>query len=298
MADGTIYDLSSFPAPEVIQTLDAEDIIARMAADMVGRYPDLEGVIDLESEPVRKLIEVFAFREIMVRTRVNDAARANLLAFAAKNDLDHLGVFYDVTRMAGELDAPFKRRIILAIMGRSTGGTEPRYRAVALGASTQVADAVVYREGTSPVVNVAVYSTTNGGVADASLLTLVRTALNAPAVRMVSDTIVVRSAAFTTVNIVGDVWLLPETSDVLITPVEPTAANPNGDSPLAAGLRSAWAKESGLGFDMIREWIAARLMVSGVQKAAVVSPVADVIAPPHQAVALGTITLTNKGRAY
>lgn len=291
--DSALYDLSSFPTPEVIQTLDSEDIISRMSVDLVRLFPEIEGVVDLESEPSRKLIEVFAFRETLIRARVNDAARANLLAFASKSDLDHLAVFYDVIRLSGETDAALRLRTILAIQGRSPGGTAPRYRAVALGASVRVANAIVYREGTSPVVNIAVYATDNAGVADAALLGLVRDAVNAPAVRMVSDTIVVRSAAFTTQNIVADIWLLPDTPDTLITPPSVGA-----DSPLAATLRLAWQLEAGLGFDLVREWLASRLMVSGIQKAAIVTPSADVVAPPQQAVAIGTITLNNRGRAY
>lgn len=293
MADSTLYDLTAFPPPEVIQSLDVEAIITRMKADFVGRFPDAAGVVDLESEPTLKLIEVFAFRETMIRTRVNDAARANLLRFAGGADLEHLAAFYDVLKLVGESDESLRRRVILAIMGRSTGGTEPRYRAVALGASVRVADAKVYRDGTSPVVNIAVYSTDNNGVADEGLLQLVRAAVNAPAVRMVSDTIVVRSAAFTTTNIEADVWLLPETPDTLITP-----SAPGQDSPLAKTLRAAWAAESGLGFDLIREWISARLMVAGIQKARIVSPSADVVVPPQQAVAIGAITLNNRGRAF
>jgi len=297
MSDSTLYDLSAFPPPRAIEELDFEAIVTAMKANAVARCDevgiDIRGIISLESEPMLKLIEVFAYRETLIRARINDAFRANLLAYAGGGDLDHLAVFYDVTRLPGETDAALRRRTILAIQGRSTGGTVPRYRSVALGASPRVADAVVYRDGTSPVVHVAVYSTDADRVADAALLSEVETALNAPGVRMVNDTIEVRSAIFEVVNIEYDVWLLPETPDTMITPPAP-----NRDSPLAAQLRQAWDAETGLGFDLNHAWITARLMRPGIQRVAPVLPATDKVAPPERAISLGTITLNNKGRAY
>ena len=277
--------LDALPKPVVIEELDSAAIVARMAADAVLRFPDLDGIITLESEPSRALIEVAAYRETLIRARCNDVARADLLKFATGQDIDHLAAFYDVIRLAGELDEAFKKRTILEIEGRSPGGTVPRYRAVALGASVRVADAVVYRVGISPAVHVAVYATDNAGVADQALLNAVSTALNDPKVRMVSDTIIVTSAAFVTVPIAADIWLLPETSDAVA-------------DQLPGLLRAAWASETGLGFDLVREWITARLMLSGVQKAVVTAPSVDIVADPYQAIALGSITLTNRGRAY
>lgn len=283
--DSTLYDLSGFPPPQAIAEIASEEIINRMAEDLVERYPDIAGFVNLESEPSRKLIEVFAYRETLIRARVNDAVRANLLRYATGADLDNLAVFYDVVRMTGELDDRLKRRVILAIQGRSTGGTKPRYEGIAMGASLRVASAVAFIEGTRPVVNIAVYSTDNGGVADAPLLELVRQAVNADDKRMLSDTIVVRPAVFSTVNIAADIWLLPETPDTIL-------------ATLVTGLREAWALETGLGFDLTPAWITARLMKAGVQNVVVTAPSAPVVAPPQNAIALGTITLTDRGRTF
>lgn len=279
--------LDGLAAPSVIEEVSFETIDARVRADAIGRLPALADVLNgSETEPARIVLEAGSFREMLIRARLNDVARANLLFYATGTDLDHLGVFYDVVRLAGESDAAFKARIILSIQGRSTGGTAPRYKAVALGASIRVADAIVYRDGVSPVVHVALYATDNGGVADDALVATVQAALDDPAVRMVNDTIVVASAAFTTINIAADVWLLPQASDTVL-------------QALPTQLRAAWTAETGLGFDLVRAWISARLMQAGaVQKVVVTAPDTDVVAPPYQAIALGTITLTNRGRAY
>ena len=77
------------------------------------------------------MLEAAAYRETLLRARVNDAARANLLSFAATTDLDHLAGFYDVVRLDGETDAALRERVVLAIQGRSAAGPEERYAAVA-----------------------------------------------------------------------------------------------------------------------------------------------------------------------
>lgn len=282
MAD---FDLSSYPPPQAVEELSFETLFAVFKADMVSRMPEIAPIMELESEPATKLGQVHSYVEMLVRARINDAIRANLLAYAAGADLNHLAAFYDVVRLPGETDEALRRRVILAIQGRSTGGTAPRYRSVALGASVRVADAVVYRVGTDPTVHVAVYATDNNGVADAELLAMVEAALNDPAVRMVNDIIVIRSAVFEVVDVEANVWLLPEASNALLDVLPGT-------------LRAAWAAETGLGFNLTRAWLTARLMVSGVQRVEIVTPHTDVIATPEQAISIGAIKLNNMGRDY
>lgn len=280
----TQIDIDGLPPPQVVQELDFEELLAAAVADMVARFPAIAGVIQLESEPARKLLEVDAFREVLIRSRINDAARSQLLAFAAGSDLDHLAAFYDVVRLADEDDARLRSRVILAIAGRSTGGTAERYRYVAMTASVDVRDVIVWRDALTPTVNVAVYSYDPGGVAGASLLSTVEAALNAENVRMVNDTISVRSAVTETRDVSAEVWLLPETPLAIFDGLE-------------AELRTAFAAEAGLGFDLTRAWLTARLMRPGVQRVEIIAPSADVAVAEFEALALGTITLTYKGRA-
>ena len=279
----TTLDIEGLPAPQVIQEIDFEAMLAEAVADMVARFPAISGVIALESEPARKLLEVGAFRETLMRARVNDAARSQLLAFATAADLDHLAAFYDVTRLTGETDSALRARTILAIAGRSPGGTAERYRYVALSASADVRDAIVWRDALTPTVNVAIYSYDPGGVASATLLDAVSAALNAPAVRLVNDTIAVRSAVTTTVNVAASVYLLPETPKSVFSGLE-------------AALRAAFTAEAGLGFNLTQSWLVARLMRPGVQRVVLSAPAADVAVAQYEAVALGTINLTFAGR--
>ncbi|MCR6673230.1 baseplate J/gp47 family protein [Devosia ginsengisoli] len=277
--------LDGLPAPVITQEIPTETILARKEAELVSRFPAVAPTLLLESSLTKKVLEEGAYSEWLLRQRVNEAFRANLLPYAYAGDLDILASFYDVIRIFGESDERLRQRVILAIRGRSPGGTEARYSAVAMGASLRVASVAIYTIGRNPTIYAAVFSTDNNGVPDAGLLATVDAALQAPDVRMVNDTIVVQAAARTIVNIAADVWLLPQTASSIMPTLE-------------SALRAAWAAESGLGFDLTRAWISARLMLPGVQRVAVTAPAADAAVPFNQAVALGSISLTNKGRDF
>lgn len=117
-------DLSSLPAPQVVEPLDFETVLAALKADFEARHPDYTAT--LESDPAMKLLEVAAYREVIVRQRVNDAAKAVMLAFATGSDLDHLGALVPVARNAGETDASYRGRIQLAPRGILYCGTTAR----------------------------------------------------------------------------------------------------------------------------------------------------------------------------
>ena len=54
MSTISTIDLSSLPAPGVIEELDFEVILRAMRDDLVARFPPIAPVIDLQSEPARK----------------------------------------------------------------------------------------------------------------------------------------------------------------------------------------------------------------------------------------------------
>lgn len=281
-------ELANLPAPTLIEELAYEGRLSQFRARLVDIFTAAGipyDVDNLETDPAQVILQVGTYQDMLLRQRINEAIRANLLAFAVSNDLDHLAQFYDVSRLSGEGDEALRRRVVLAIRGRSTGGTEPRYRSVALGADLRVADAAVYTEGRDPTVHVAIFSIDNAGVADEALIAAVDAALQAPAVRMVNDTIVVSAASRTITPIVANIWLLPETSAGIL-------------AQLQTSLTEAWSAGIGLGRDVTRSWLTSKLMLDGVQRVDIVSPAADVLMPFNQAAALGAITLNNMGRAY
>ena len=73
----TAIDLSTLPAPHVVEPIDYQTILSAMIADLQARDPAFTALV--ESDPAWKIIEVCAYREMLLRQRVNDAARAVIL---------------------------------------------------------------------------------------------------------------------------------------------------------------------------------------------------------------------------
>jgi len=66
----------SYP-PDVVETLNYEAIVAAIKADVEAAAPEFADVLALESEPVVKLIEAFAYREtVAVEIDYHGAAMA------------------------------------------------------------------------------------------------------------------------------------------------------------------------------------------------------------------------------
>ncbi|ADZ72401.1 baseplate J/gp47 family protein [Polymorphum gilvum] len=274
------------PPPAILEDLDFEAILAAIAADAQTRLAAAGIAWDvgaLETDPVTILCQAFAYRELLLRARINDAARSNLLAFAATSDLDHLAAFHDVTRLVGEGDDRLRDRVWLAILGRSAGGPLERYKTIALAASLQVRDVAIWRAGRDPTVHVAVLSTDTGGEASPALLAAVRSALEAPAVRVVSDRFEVISAIRTVTDVALTVRLAPD------APVSRLAD-------VAATVREAWTAESLLGLDLTSSWLIAKAMVPGVTRVAVTWPTEDLVAAPNEAIGVGSIDILDGGR--
>lgn len=289
-------DLASLPPPAIIEEPDYAVIAATYKTDFVARWTAVRAanpLLDLPPYDVEMLEtdlaviagETESFREVILRARINDAIKANLLAFARRSDLDHLAAFYDVTRLAGELDERLCERVVLAIQGRSTGGTEERYKFIAMSASILVQAAKVYTVGRSPVIHVSIFSTDPDGAASASLLATVDAALQASNVRMMNDTIVVASAVRTVIDVVADVWLLPDAEDGALGRAE-------------AALRTAWAAAQTLGRDFVQSWWVSKLMIDGLQRVEPVTPIGIVAVPEAEALSLGAVTLNLRGRDF
>ncbi|MFT7099200.1 MAG: phage-related baseplate assembly protein [Rickettsiales bacterium] len=83
-------------------------------------------------------MQVIAYRELLLRNRINEAAKANMLAYASGSDLDNLAAFYGVERLADEEDDRLKIRTQLALEGFSTAGPVGAYIFHALSASNKV----------------------------------------------------------------------------------------------------------------------------------------------------------------
>lgn len=95
--------LLDLPAPEVIEVFDFETIKQRKL-DRVIALNKAKGIeyVPSESDDLMTAIEADAYDEMLLRTRINNAAKAQTLAFSKGSDLDHIGVTrYGVTRLEG-----------------------------------------------------------------------------------------------------------------------------------------------------------------------------------------------------
>ena len=291
----TAIDLSQLPAPAIVEELDYETIRAAMLADLVARMPSFSAL--LESDPVVKLLEICAYRELVLRQRVNDATRGVMLAKAVGSDLDHLAALFGVQRFvldAGdataippvaptlESDADFRRRVQLSLEGFSTAGPVGAYIYHALSAHPDVLDASADSPLPGDVV-VTVLSRTGNGAASPTLVAAVQAALSADDVRPLCDTVGVQSA--TIVN-----WHIAATLTCY--------AGPDRAVILAAAQAAAAAyaaDQHRLGRDVTLSGIYAALHRPGVQRVTLVNPVADIVIAPHQASWCTGIVLTDGG---
>ena len=297
MARFTQINLSNLPAPAVVETLDFETIVQEMRDDLVARFPAIEGVIDLESEPARKLIEVFAYREVVMRARINNAARAVMMAYATGSDLDHIAAMFGVSRFlitpanpdavppteaVYETDDDLRRRTQLALEGFSTGGPSGAYIFHALSADADVLDA----SAISPVpgdVLVTVLSRTGDGTASPELLAAVDAALNDEDVRPLCDAVSVQSADIVEYQI--EAALLFD-------------AGPGPATVIAAAQAAAEAYASAqhrLGKDITISGIHAALHQPGVARVDLSSPAANIAISDEQAGYCTEIDLTDGG---
>jgi phage-related baseplate assembly protein len=138
-----VIDLRRLPAPEVLETLSFEAIKREMLEDFRARYGDK---VDLfESDPAVKLLEVSAYRELLLRARVNAAARATMPAFARGANLDHVVSRRGIARAPGESDESLLGRFLDEDDLLSAAGSKVGYiaqaKAVRLSGGGYIVDA-------------------------------------------------------------------------------------------------------------------------------------------------------------
>ncbi|WP_298981567.1 baseplate J/gp47 family protein [uncultured Roseibium sp.] len=281
-----MIDVNGLPAPLIIEELEYEEILQSMVTDVTARF--LSAGIDydvghLETDPVKILLETVAYRELLLRTRANEVARNQILAFSVGPDLEHLASHYGLARLADETDERLRERIQLATIGRSPGGTHERFKAISMGASINVRDIATWTEGRDPTVNIAVLSTDIGGEASSALLEAVTAAIEDPKVKLVSDRYNVISAVQTIVDLNLSITLAPDSAESILVDI------PNL-------IREARDQETLLGLDLTSAWIAKTAMVPGVTDVVVNAPADKVVATNNEAIKIGEVVVEFAGR--
>lgn len=200
-------DLSQLPFPGVVETLSFEQILTETLAALVALDHDTFSAL-VESDPVVKILEVCAYRELLIRQRVNESSKAVMLAYAEDTDLDNIGANFSVQRLTitpeddttipptsavMESDDDFRARIQMAPLGYSCAGPEGAYKFFSLSASGDVLDVDVSTPVAGTVL-ITVLSRTGDGTAPQSTLDAVTAATSPKTVRPLCDTVVVKSS--------------------------------------------------------------------------------------------------------
>ncbi|NRI49710.1 baseplate assembly protein [Salmonella enterica subsp. enterica serovar Typhi] len=274
-----VIDLSQLPAPQIVDVPDFDTLLAERKAEFVALHPkdEQEAVsrtLELESEPVTKLLQENAYRELLLRQRINEAAQAVMAAYAIGSDLDQLAANYNVKRLTVtpadndavppvaavmESDEALRLRVPAAFEGLSVAGPTAAYEFHARSADGRVADASATSPAPAEVV-LTVLSREGDGTAEKDLLDVVEKALNSENVRPVADRL-----------------------------TEPVMAAAK------ASLQKYIASQTRLGRDIRRSAIFAALHVEGVQRVELASPLADMVLNKTQAASCTQWSVTNGG---
>ncbi|CAK6489197.1 hypothetical protein PANNVG_00487 [Pantoea sp. Nvir] len=283
-------DLSQLPAPDVVEALDYETLLAERKATLISLYPPeqqaaITRTLALESEPLVKLLQENAYRELILRQRINEAAKANMVAWATGADLDQLGANNGVTRLTlraadnstlpptaavMESDDNFRMRIAAAFEGLSVAGPSGAYEYHAKSADGRVADVSATSPAPAEVV-ITVLSREGDGSAPADLLEIVASALNDEDVRPVADRVQVQAATIVSYRVDATLFLYPGPE------AEPIRAA--AEAKLLAFINA----QSRLGRDIRQSALYAALHVEGVQRVELAQPAADVVLDKTQA---------------
>lgn len=182
-------NMSALPAPQAVEELDFETILAEQKAWVINQWPHLAPVLELESEPLTVLLQSWSYRELIWRARLNDALKASMLAWAQGDDLLNLAAFFDLEKAEGETDDQLRARCTLSLRAMSTAGPEDSYRYHAIATDPAAIKDADAHNGGAGVVNVAVLARAGNGTPSAALLAKVRTRLNHKTIRPLTDTV-------------------------------------------------------------------------------------------------------------
>ncbi|MGQ5746346.1 baseplate assembly protein [Serratia marcescens] len=292
-------DLSQLPSPQIIEPLDFETILVDVKAVMIAAFPAdqqaaVAAALSLESEPLNVIAQAMAYRELLLRRRINEGAAACMLSHAEGTDLDNLAANLDTERLTitpetdtsdavMESDEALRLRAQSAFEGMSVAGPSAAYEYFARSASGKVADARATSPAPAEVV-IAILSTDGDGTASPELLAAVTAAVNDEEVRPLGDRVTARSADIVDYSIDAELFLYPgPESEPIINAA-------------MASLRGFLAdNDKKIGRDVARSAISASLHVQGVQRVVLRSPATDLQISDTQAARNIGYTVENGG---
>ena len=241
----------------------------------------------LEFDPLKINQECSTYFELMLRDRVNQAARAVTLAFASGSDLDAIATRYPggVPRLPDETDDRYRRRIQLSPNAFTPHGTGEAYVFWALTADPTLRDASAStREGTG-IVTVTVMAEGDDPQPTMQQLLDVRAYIMDQGRKGLTDELTVIAPVVVDLDYHICVWFYPGPE------VEPLLTQ------LRSALEALREKQRWLGYDHTLLAINGALAVEGVHHIEIEEPAEDVFVSPQCVVRVTSITVEYMGRA-
>ncbi|WP_180183690.1 baseplate J/gp47 family protein [Acinetobacter sp. YH01020] len=280
--------------PKLIQELDFEKILAERKEYFLSLYSDekerakMAKTISRESEPVTKLLQESAYRELIFRQQRNEDVKALLVMYSSGTDLDHLVADRGVQRLTitpadnrvmppiaevKESDDDLRYRYILAMDGLSVAGPISAYKYFAHSADGRVGDVSVISPPETPYyLDIFILQNdSETGAASKELIDIVQIALNDDEVRPVCDRPIVKSVSIVEFNIVATLYA-------------PLTANNSVLLQQASANIDAYVKEQRrIGRSIRLSALYSVLHVAGIEHVKIDSPAQDIILDQSQA---------------
>lgn len=292
-------DFSQLAPPQMIETLDYERILNERKTALIERFAideqdGIRAILSRESEPLTKFVEENAYRELILRNRINATARACLLAYATGDDLDHIAANFDVERLITrpatdkepavyESDEVFRLRVQRAFDRLSVAGPEAAYKYHALSADGRVADVTVVSPSPAVVTITLLQADSETGAVSPELIDIVTRAVNAESVRPIGDRVTVQGATISNYQVTAKLYIGkdPEAATVLANATERVRAYVKDNARLGRSIRLSA--------------LYACLHIAGVSRVEIISPSADIVLTPSQAGHCTAINITIGG---
>lgn len=293
-------DFNSLPKPNFVDVLDYEVILSERKEYFISLYPtdEQEAVrktLSRESEPVNKLLQENAYREMILRNQINEKALATQLAFAKNKDLDVWGANFDVERLlispaddsvtpplsaVYEKDEDFRYRIQKKLDALSTAGPESSYEYHTLSADGRVADVKCSSPSPAHALLTILQRDTANNASTEALNNIVLTYVSAEKRRPTGDRVQVQSAEIINYEIEAILVTknVPETDPVL------TAAQ--------STISAYTTEEKRIGKGVYFSDIYSALKVSGVERVELISPTAELHIDNFQAAFCTSVKLS------
>ncbi|RZN24770.1 baseplate J/gp47 family protein [Bradyrhizobium sp. Leo121] len=294
----SVIDLSQLGTMSVLETIDTEAIIASRMTRFKQVWAENDppaaaqyDVGDLEFDPIKINQENSTYFELMLRDRVNQAARATTLAFATGTDLDAIASRYPdgVPRLTGEDDDRYRHRIWASPNPLSPHGVAESYEfwaLSALGGALRDATVVKIRPSLAedPVVVVTCMLEGDNPVPSTAQLLQIRSYIIDEKRAGTTDVISIRAPIMRDIAYRIGLYLYPG-------PDAPTIVAAVKDSLNALVENLRW-----LGEDHTLMQINKAIALTGVHSAVIESPTEDVRVDPTGLVRVTSVDVEYRGR--